>query len=151
MLDTDKMLEEKYRISIFDIFEKYGEEIFRKLEYDTLVEALQSENVVIATGGGTPCFFEAMKLINETACSIYIEMHQKSLVERLLHAKKVRPLIKNKTEQELLAYVTKHLALREPFYKQAHHTIKGENFNLSNVNLLELQYLFKKSVIKTDD
>ena len=133
VLDTDKMLEEKYRISVFDIFEKYGEEVFRKLEYDTLVEALQQENVVIATGGGTPCFFDAMKLINEAAFSIYIEMAQKSLTQRLLHAKVTRPLTKNKTEEELFSYTTEQLALREPFYKQAHFTIKGENFKLSKL------------------
>jgi len=128
VLDTDKMLEEKYRISVFDIFEKYGEEVFRNLEYNTLIEALQQENVVIATGGGTPCFFDAMKLVNEAAFSIYIEMAPKSLVQRLLHAKKIRPLTKNKTEEELFTYVTEQLTLREPFYKQAHLTVKGENF-----------------------
>ena len=133
VLDTDKILEEKYRISVFDIFEKYGEETFRKLEYNTLTEALQQENVVIATGGGATCFFDAMKLINETAFSIYIEMAPKSLVHRLLYAKKARPLTKNKTEEELLAYVTEQLAVREPFYKQAHFTIKGENCNLQEL------------------
>jgi shikimate kinase len=92
-----------------------------------------------------------MQLINKTASSVYIEMHPKSLVQRLLHAKKARPLTKNKTEAELLAYITKQLELREPFYKQAHHTIKGENFNLKNANMSELQYLLKKSVIKTNN
>ena len=151
VLDTDTMLEEKEQISVSDFFEKYGEEAFRKQEYNILLEALQHENVVIATGGGTPCFFDAMKLINETACSVYIEMHPKSLVQRLLHAKETRPLIKDKNETELLTYITEQLALREPFYKQAHHIIKGENFNMSNVNVAELQYLLKKSVIKTEN
>jgi shikimate kinase len=147
VLDTDIMLEEKYKISIFDIFEKYGEKAFRRLEYNTLTEALQQENVVIATGGGTPCFFDAMKLINETAYSIYIEMHPKSLTQRLLYAKKARPLTKNKTEPELFSYISEQLAIREPFYKQAHHIIKGENFNLNHVNVPELQYLSKKNVM----
>jgi shikimate kinase len=151
VLDTDLMLEEKYRISVFDIFEKYGEETFRKLEYNTLVEALKHENVVIATGGGTPCFFDAMRLINETASSIYIKMHPKSLVHRLLHTKRLRPLIINKTEAELLTYVIEQLKLREPFYLQAQHTIKGESINLSNVNIAELQYLSKKNVITTEN
>jgi len=133
VLDTDKMLEEKYRVSVFDIFKKYGEETFRKLEYNALVEALQQENVVIATGGGAPCFLDAMKLINEAAYSVYIEMSPKSLTQRLLHAKIVRPLTKNKTEEELLSYVTEQLALREPFYKQSHLTIKGENCSLQEL------------------
>ena len=133
VLDTDKMLEEKYRISVFDIFKKYGEKVFRELEYNVLVAALQQEDVVIATGGGASCFLDAMRLINEAAYSIYIEMSPKSLMQRLLHAKIPRPLTKNKTEEELLAYVTEQLALHELFYKQAHLTVKGENFDLQNI------------------
>jgi len=128
LLDTDKMLEEKYKISVYDIFEKYGEIVFRQLEYQILREALQQDCVVIATGGGAPCFLDAMTLINETAYSIYIEMSPKSLAQRLLHAKVTRPLTKNKTEEELLDYVTGQLALRAPVYKQAHLTLKGEDY-----------------------
>jgi shikimate kinase len=124
------MLEEKYKISVYDIFEKYGEEVFRQLEYKTLMEALQHENVVIATGGGAPCFFDAMQRINEVAFSIYIEMAVKSLAQRLLRAKVTRPLTKNKTEEELLAFVTEQMAVRAPIYQQAHLTIKGENLDL---------------------
>ena len=133
VLDTDKILEEKYHISVYNCFQKYGEETFRKLEYNVLVGALQQDNVVIATGGGAPCFSDAMKLINETAFSIYIEMSPKSLTQRLLHAKVVRPLTHNKTEQELLAFIKDRLALREPVYKQAHLTVKGENLNFAEL------------------
>jgi len=143
VLDTDKMLEEKYHISVFDIFKKYGEEVFRELEYNALKEALQHENVVIATGGGAPCFLDAMELINETAYSIYIEMAPKSLTQRLLHAKIARPLTKNKTEEELLSYVTEQLAVREPFYKQAHLTIKGENCDLQKIFNIPKALIFK--------
>ena len=124
------MLEEKYHISVYDCFEKYGEDAFRQLEYNVLKEALQYENVVIATGGGAPCFSDAMPLINENAFSIYIEMTAKSLTQRLLYAKVTRPLTKNKNEAELFDFVSKQLAFREPFYKQAHLTIKGENIDL---------------------
>jgi len=127
------MLEEKYHISVYDCFEKYGEETFRKLEYNILREALLEENVVIATGGGAPCFLDAMSLINESAFSIYIEMATKSLTQRLMHAKVTRPLTKRKTEEELFSFVSEQLAFREPFYKQAHLTIKGENIDLQTI------------------
>ena len=133
VIDTDKILEEKYKISVYDAFEKYGETVFRQLEYKILGEALQQENVVIATGGGAPCFFDAMKRINEAALSIYIEMAPKSLTQRLLHAKVIRPLTKNKTEEELFAFVTEQLAVRAPIYKQAHLTVKGEDFNIEKL------------------
>jgi shikimate kinase len=133
VLDTDKMLEEKYHISVYDCFEKYGEENFRKLEYNILVDALKCENVVIATGGGTPCFFDAMKIINESSLSIYVEMSPKSLTQRLINAKVTRPLTKNKTEEELFDFVTINLSHRETFYKQAKLTVKGENFHINDL------------------
>jgi len=135
------MLEEKYHISVYDCFEKYGEEIFRKLEYNILIEALQQKNVVIATGGGTPCFFNAMKLINEKGRSIYVEMAPKSLSHRLFHAKVIRPLTKNKSEEELLAFVNEQLSFRETFYKQAHLTVKGED-----VDIQDFMELIKKNM-----
>ena len=142
-LDTDKMLEEKYRISVFDIFEKYDENVFRHLEYNTLLDALHQDNVVIATGGGAPCFFDAMKIINENARSIYIEMSPKSLTHRLLRAKVTRPLTQNKTEEELLAFITEQLALRRPIYQQAHFTVKGEDLDLQQI-ILRLEDLKMK-------
>jgi shikimate kinase len=142
VLDTDKMLEEKYKISVYDIFEKYGENIFRQLEYKTLTEALQQENVVIATGGGAPCFFDSMKLINEAAFSIYIEMSTKSLTQRLLHAKVTRPLTKDKTEEELFDFIAAQMANRAPIYKQAHLTVKVEN-----LDILELLKLLNSSTV----
>jgi len=129
------MLEERYKISVYDCFEKYGEDAFRQLEYNILKEALQQDNVVIATGGGAPCFSNAMTLINENGFSIYIEMSPKSLVHRLLHAKVTRPLTKNKTEEELSIFVNEQLTFREPFYKQAHLTVKGENIDIISLLL----------------
>ena len=135
VLDTDKLLEEKYRISVYDCFEKYGENVFRKLEYHILMEALQQENVVIATGGGAPCFADAMQRINEMAFSIYIEMSVKSLTQRLLHAKVTRPLTKDKTEEELFTFISEQMKTRESIYKQAHLTVKGENFDISSLTM----------------
>jgi shikimate kinase len=141
VLDTDKMLEEKYKISVYDIFEKYGENVFRQLEYKTLTEALQQEHVVIATGGGAPCFFDSMKIINEAAFSVYIEMSIKSLVQRLLHAKVTRPLTKDKTEEELFVFIAAQMAERASIYKQAHLTVKGENLDLEELlENLEFRY-----------
>ncbi|MDR2972297.1 MAG: AAA family ATPase [Bacteroidales bacterium] len=140
VLDTDMMLEEKYHISVYDTFEKYGEEVFRQLEYKILLEALQQKNVVIATGGGAPCFFDAMKRINETALSIYIEMDPKSLAQRLRYAKVTRPLTINKTAEELLSFVTEQLEVRSSIYKQAKLTVKGEDLDFGELIRLLINY-----------
>ena len=54
--DTDQIIEEQYKISIYNFFEKYEEDVFRKIEYDVLKNTLIHNNAVISTGGGTPVF-----------------------------------------------------------------------------------------------
>lgn len=118
-IDLDTAIEEKYHATIPHIFEKYGEFVFRKCEYQTLCECLELDNVLIATGGGAPCSDEAMRLINKKSISVYIKLTEEQLVERLLNSKRKRPLTQNKTREELRDYVHQTLALREPYYLQA--------------------------------
>lgn len=132
-IDLDRYFEEKYRFTIFDFFERFGEELFRKLEHDALMEVLQREPAVIATGGGTPCFFDNMSLINATATSVYLQMSNKSLCERLLRAKRPRPLTKTLSPDELSTYVEQQMQIRSPFYQQAHYALKGENFSIKTL------------------
>ena len=86
-VDLDKWFETKYHISIADFFIKYCETPFRVSEHQLLTEVLLLENVVISTGGGTPCFHGNMDLIVAQACSVYIKMAPLSLHDRLMHSK----------------------------------------------------------------
>jgi shikimate kinase len=119
-LDLDRYIEEKYHTSVPLLFQKYGEPAFRALEYAALCEVLAKDDVVIATGGGTPCHGDAMAKINARARSIYLQLTEDQLVERLLQSKKRRPLTDSLSEPELRAYVRETLAKREPYYRQAH-------------------------------
>ena len=118
-IDLDCYIEEKYHTSVPLLFQKYGEPAFRALEYVALCEILANDNVVIATGGGTPCHGDAMAKINARARSIYLQLNEEQLVERLLHSKKKRPLTNSLAEPDLRAYVHETLAKREPYYRQA--------------------------------
>ncbi len=118
-IDLDLYIEEKYHTAIPLLFQKYGESAFRTLEYAALQEVLSTENAVIAMGGGTPCYGNAMELINAHAHSIYLKLTEDQLVDHLLHSKKKRPLTNHLNEPELREYVRKTLAVREPFYLQA--------------------------------
>ena len=118
-IDLDLYIEEKYHTAVPLLFQKYGEPAFRALEYAALCEVLANDDVVIATGGGTPCHGDAMDRINARARSIYLQLTEEELVERLLHSKKKRPLTNSLAEPELRAYVHETLAKREPFYRQA--------------------------------
>ena len=131
-VDLDDFIEERHKISIPGIFEKFDETAFRILENKTLIQTFKFEKTVISTGGGTPCFHDNMKLMNQNGVTAYIKMHPKSLYHRLINSKKKRPLIMGKTEPELMAYIDQELTYREPYYHKANIILKGESLNLTS-------------------
>jgi shikimate kinase len=134
-IDTDSLFEKENNISVFDYFSTHGEEQFRKIEQELLIKTLQqNNNTVISTGGGTPCNYNNMELINKNGISIYIKMSVQSLTVRLLYSYKKRPLIKDfEEESELKNYIEETLNEREPYYSKANHTIKGESISMEEL------------------
>ncbi len=132
-IDLDSIFEKKYKIRIDDFFGKYDEELFRKLEHDALKESFASVKTVIATGGGSPCFFDSMKNINEQGVSVYLKMEPAAIAHRLTHAKKPRPLVKGKTGEELCDIIKQKLKERKAFYEQAHFTVDAISIDVKAV------------------
>lgn len=130
-IDTDKYFEDKYKISILDFFEKFGEEMFRKFEHDILNELIVRENTIISTGGGLPCFNENMDIINKEGFSIYLEMPFKAIINRQKNSKQKRPLLKNKNQEEIETYLLDLLTKREPIYKKSKITIDAQNIDFT--------------------
>lgn len=128
--DLDTLIEEGTGKPISVLFEKKGEEKFRDIEKKYLHKTKSLTNCVIATGGGTPCFFDNMEWINEHGTSVYLQLHPGSLFHRIAQSKEKRPLIKDLSDTDLMDYIMTQIALRERFYKLAHHTIKGESLNI---------------------
>jgi shikimate kinase len=129
--DLDSMIEQKYRITIPALFERYDEAAFRKVEQETLRNTFQLNRHVIATGGGTPCFFDNMELINSYGTSVYLQMGPQALYQRLMNAKKKRPLIRQHPPEKVLGYIKEMLEAREPFYLQGHYVVNGESLDIS--------------------
>lgn len=132
-IDLDLFIEEKYKISIPDIFDRFDESVFRKIEHETLMETKSFQNTVISTGGGTPCFYNNMDIINANGTSVYLKLHPKSIQKRLLESKKKRPLVMNKGEDELFNFIQLKLEEREQYYEQAKYTIKAENLEIADL------------------
>jgi shikimate kinase len=130
-IDLDSLIENKYRITIPDIFNRFDEDAFRLVEHQTLQETFTFSNAVISTGGGTPCFYDNMALINQHGYSVYIQMHIKSLYDRLINSKKKRPLLDNKTPEQVMEHIHKQLKERESFYLQSKLVIKGESLDIN--------------------
>ncbi len=139
-MDLDTMIEQKYRITIPAVFEKYDEPAFRKLERETLKQTFGLDRHVIATGGGTPCFFNNMELIREHGTSVYLKMSPGALLQRLLNSKKKRPLLEQQPRDRVLAYIDETLRAREVYYSRADHTVRGENLDIGTLKELLNEY-----------
>jgi len=134
-IDLDKFIEQEYQLTIPEIFAKKGEKEFRAMEHNALKKLLEKDNLVIACGGGTPCYYNNMELMNNHGNTVYLKMSADSLVSRLLNAKDKRPIIANKTEKELREFVTRQLEKREDFYDQAQYVVKGKDLNVDELAL----------------
>tara|TARA_B100000886_G_scaffold339613_1_gene305621 strand:+ start:1929 stop:2408 length:480 start_codon:yes stop_codon:yes gene_type:complete len=132
-IDLDNYIEENEGRTIKDIFADDGEDYFRKLERVYLHKVIDTENVIISVGGGTPCFFDNMDQMNDYGLTIYINMHPKALVPRLKLSELYRPLIDNMEGEELLDYVYKTLREREGFYHKAHKVVAGYDLSVKKL------------------
>ena len=121
--DLDWYIESRMRKTVSQIFAERGEEGFRQIEYNMLHEVAEFEDVIISCGGGTPCFFDNMDYLNQQGDVVYLKATPETLYKHLMMAKVERPLLKNKSPEELIAYITEHLKERSPFYEKARYSL----------------------------
>jgi shikimate kinase len=128
-LDLDEIIEKEQNASVSAIFERKGEVYFRKLEHEVLKRILQSEsNMVLSLGGGTPCFSNNQELLKqEDIDTIYLKTSIDKLYERLRTQKANRPLIANKSEDEMKEFIAKHLFERSFYYNQAKYIVTTDD------------------------
>ncbi len=124
-VDLDKQIEQETGMGIVDYFGLHGEDKFRQLERDILQKTDFSANEVIATGGGTPCYFDNMVWMNQHGQTVYLSMDPKALANRLINSKSERPLIKGLNYDQLLNFITLKLGSREAFYHQARFIVSA--------------------------
>jgi shikimate kinase len=131
-VDADIYIEEKEQMSVSAIFQKKGEHYFRLLEHDILQEiAALHESLIVSTGGGAPCFMNNMDLLNSSGITIYLKLDPSLIFHRLTNTReKTRPLIENKSPEELKQFILDRLAEREPVYNKSHIVVNGENMQI---------------------
>lgn len=121
--DLDSFIEQEENLSIEAIFAHQGEIYFRKKEAAYVKQLLRSnDKMVLATGGGTPCYGEVMTELLQTpnSSTVYLNCSVDTLTKRLWKEKDHRPLIRHLTSEELLNdFIRKHLFERSFFYNQA--------------------------------
>lgn len=140
-VDLDEYIVAQQGKSIAELFAQQGEAHFRELERKAVEELVWNQTrAVIATGGGTPCFFDTMDFINRHGRSVYLEVPVAVLAERLLaYGQAQRPLLAGKSEAELISFLTQTLDHRRQFYGRASHVLPaGEQTVQSLKKLLNL-------------
>jgi len=123
-VDVDGFIENRYHRTIASIFEEKGEAGFREIERRALLEISGFEHTVVSTGGGLPCFFDNMEVMNQTGATIYLKASVSELTERINFNKQKRPLLKDKSLEELRDFVETNLQKREIYYNQAKHIVE---------------------------
>ncbi len=127
--DLDWYIESRMMKTVPQLFAERGEKGFRKVEHNMLHEVAEFEDVVISCGGGTPCFYDNMEYMNAQGDTVYLKASPEVLYAHLQMGKVERPLLKNKTREEMQAFIQEQLAEREKYYTKARH--------IFNVDLLD--------------
>ena len=124
-VDLDKSIEQRVNLSINKIFEQHGEIYFRKLEHEIFVELLNTPGeLIISLGGGAPCYANNHELLNgENVISIYLKASVDTLFERLVSNKSKRPILADKSEDEMKEFIAKHLFDRSYYYNHAQYKV----------------------------
>ena len=128
LIDLDKEISKKSKMTIAEMFQKKGEIFFRRQERALLEEIVATEDsCILSLGGGTPAYYNNMELINQNSESIFLRTSVKNLTERLLKQKHKRPLIANISDQDLPEFIAKHLFERNIFYNKAKYTVNTDD------------------------
>jgi shikimate kinase len=125
-IDLDHYIEQRYRKTIAQLFAESGEDGFREIERRVLHEVGEFENVIISTGGGTPCFFDNVDYMNAQGTTVNLDVPVERLFIRLSIARSKRPLIKDKNDAELKEFIVEQLGKRAPHYEKAHYTFRAD-------------------------
>jgi shikimate kinase len=132
-IDMDRVIENEAGMPINRIFDEKGEDEFRRMEHELVLKISKMKKVVVSTGGGVPCFFNNMEIINKNGISIYLKMTPEDLLKRLKGSKYERPLIRDLSTAELADYITEKLREREPYYLKSKHVVDGTELNIPGI------------------
>ena len=125
-IDLDLYIESRYMRTISQLFAERGEDKFRSIEREMLHEVAEMEDVVVACGGGTPCYYDNIDYMNRCGTTVFLSASEDRVFARLSINRNKRPLIKDLDDQSLRIFIRENLALRMPHYSKASHSFCGD-------------------------
>ncbi len=138
-LDLDRMIVNDQGRTINQIFEEEGEKGFRKMERKVLEKTLESDNYLLACGGGTPCYKDNMEQMNAKGVSLFLDIPEEELVRRLSRNQASRPLLRNLDRQELIEYIHNKLEKRQECYRKSKIWINPLSTSVDTI-IMSLRY-----------
>lgn len=130
-VDTDTLIEAQENCSINQLFQSKGEEYFRQKETQVLQFLSTQENCVIAAGGGTPCFSDNIEMIRKHFFSIFLDVREAFLIQRLAKESSHRPLLQNITSID--DFVRISIQNRRPYYENAKYKLVLEDESVDEI------------------
>lgn len=125
VIDLDLEIEKSEKKTISTIFQENGEQYFREIEHIYLKRFLsEGKNHILSLGGGTPCFFDNMYRINRDSFSIFIDADWELMLSRLAKKPNKRPLVKDKTREQIDLELKSLYQNRRVFYEKSKHILK---------------------------
>lgn len=139
--DLDADIQERIGLSVDTIFQNKGEYYFRKLESKILREYVKYGRAILATGGGTPCFFNNMQWMNATGKTIFLNQDIQTIINHInLDKNNIRPLLKNINPENFAEFLSLLLKERSPYYQLAHSNLTPAEINLENIENIILSH-----------
>ncbi len=123
LADTDLLIEKQSNMNIPDIFREYGEEYFRKLEYDIIHDLCNGKNTFISLGGGAVLNKDCRDILKTSCITVFLDTPFESIIMRLKNDTS-RPLILNKTPNEIHDL---YLSRRDIYLSCADITVSGKS------------------------
>lgn len=123
-VDLDAVIEKAEGYSIAQLFAGKGEAWFRRIERRHLLQTGSYPPCVVATGGGTPCFFENMDWMNRHGVTVFLNVPEQILISRLLEQRGSRPLLAGVPDQDIEPVIKQMFLERAPWYSKAQLTVE---------------------------
>ncbi len=130
-IDLDRVIEKDLGLQISYVFREKGESFFREKEHAILTSLTCPNNTIIATGGGTPCFFNNHNYMNKMGSTIYLKITPIELYKRLKFDTK-RPLLYN-NKLNLQDFINEQLLEREKYYQMSDYTIESDGISVNDL------------------
>ena len=136
-IDLDELIEADTGLTINDLFEQKGEVFFRKTERSLLYNYPFKENTIVATGGGTPCFYDNHIFMKNSGVTIYLKVSAGELANRLKFSHE-RPLLYN-NKLNLNNFIMQNLYKREHNYSMSDYIIESDNISVDDIkNIIQM-------------